>query len=138
MSFPPSLSVIDFPPYVISDGGDDDGGLDRKRLNDMVVALQGDIFISTLYTRCTAVKNVMLVHDMIPYVLQWEKSQDMDIRDLVRERSHRGVSHHSLIKDFYIYISRTSLSRQLTVSLLLVNLLSWIFLNMFLSEEDLI
>ncbi len=94
MSFPPSLSVIDFPsPYVISDGGDDDGGLDRKRLNDMVVALQGDIFISTLYTRCTAVKNVMLVHDMIPYVLQWrEKSQDMDIRDLVRERSHGGVS----------------------------------------------
>merc|ERR1711871_757522 len=68
------LRVLTIPPYTISSSMDADDVV----LANVCQELNASAFISTFYTRLAAhaenVKQILLIHDMVPELLKWDLS----------------------------------------------------------------
>lgn len=59
---------VQVAPLVL--GGEDDLDRDDEQLSAVCTRLKADLFLSTYYTRAPGVRNLVLVHDMIPELMQ--------------------------------------------------------------------
>lgn len=102
----PGLTIVEAPAF---DYGDLEG--DRALLQRICDMHKADVFISTYYTYPLHTPSLMLVHDMIPEVMQWNLNVPMWQQKqgaMNYAMAFAAVSDHT-VKDLRVYLKRPDL-----------------------------